>query len=460
MGARSRDEQRRVAIALRAEGKTWVEIAATLRSRWPELNARAAMRVAHGWNQSDAADAWNALWPEPTKGDKDIGLWEIRRPGFATLDRLARLYECSVADLIADLGDYRYLDAVNRSRATTDRSVVHEDGEVERREFLGGAMALAASVVAPDGFTAVCSGPPGSNELDQLRSAIERATRLERASQYAAVNAVLPGLIVEAEHMSSEASDRHRQEGAGLLSRARALRAWVLIKEDRTSEAESETRTALAGARHAEDPVLVGATLRCLGETHMRAGRYDLACDLAVEAAEVIERSQTTGQDALVIQGAGYLSAATACARRGDGRGADELLEAAQAFADRLGRDVSGAAVFGPSNVAIHRVAIPIDLGDPATALQWAERISFHLPAGLGERWARYLIDVARALVAHRRDAEATDALLEAETIAAEEVRSHRLTRSVLTDLLARERRSSTPELRPLASRCGALEPA
>ena len=116
MGRHERAEQRRVATALRAEGRTWVEIATTLRARWPELNGRAAMRTAHGWNQSDAAEAWNRLWPDRPKTDKDIGLWELRRPGFATLDRLAQLYECSVADLIADVGDYRHLDQASGPR--------------------------------------------------------------------------------------------------------------------------------------------------------------------------------------------------------------------------------------------------------------------------------------------------------------------------------------------------------
>jgi hypothetical protein len=118
MGHYTRYEQRQLATTLRASGRTWVDIATTLRAKWPELNARAAMRVAHGWNQSDAAKAWNELWPDRPKSDKDVGLWEIRRPGFATLDRLARLYECSVADLVADIGDYRHLDTAGRRPAT------------------------------------------------------------------------------------------------------------------------------------------------------------------------------------------------------------------------------------------------------------------------------------------------------------------------------------------------------
>jgi len=89
--------------------------------------------------------------------------------------------------------------------------------------------------------------------------------------------------------------------------------------------------------------------------------------------------------------------------------------------------------------------------------LRQAKRVGPQLPPGFEERRARYLIDLARALSARRRDVEAVRALLEAERAVPEEVRTHRLTRSVLIDLIGRERRGAVPELRPLARRCGAL---
>lgn len=110
MSHKTRATQRQVASGLRSDGKTWVEIAYILQARWPELNSRSAMRVAHAWSQGQAAEAWNRFWPENPKTATEIGLWELRRPGFATLDKLARLYECSVSDLVADLGDYRHRD--------------------------------------------------------------------------------------------------------------------------------------------------------------------------------------------------------------------------------------------------------------------------------------------------------------------------------------------------------------
>jgi len=56
---RSRKQQReQVVRSLRAEGKSWVEVAEALRQRY-RFNARLALRYAHGWSQRQAADEWN-----------------------------------------------------------------------------------------------------------------------------------------------------------------------------------------------------------------------------------------------------------------------------------------------------------------------------------------------------------------------------------------------------------------
>jgi hypothetical protein len=328
-----------------------------------------------------------------------------------------------------------------------------EENDLDRRDFLQGAVAAATSYLT----AGVRRDPysPADGDLLGLKAAVERATRLERATQYAALDVVLPGLLVEAKDVADRASDGTEEDAARLLSRAQALHAWLLIKRDLPDEAEMAATKALAAARDVDDATLAGAALRCLGEVHMRAGRYSTARDLSIEAAEFVKRSRFATSDSLAIMGAGYLSAAMSCARGGDGASASELLDAADACATRLGRDVSAPAVFGPSNLEIHRVAIPMELGDPIAALRHAEQTRLALPSGLEERFGRYLIDVARAYAARHSDSEAMHVLLQAEQVASEEVHTHRLTRAVLLDLLAREQRARTPALRDMASRCG-----
>jgi hypothetical protein len=333
-----------------------------------------------------------------------------------------------------------------------------QEEDVDRRDFLQGAMATAATFVTAG--KGVAPWAPAADDVEGLRAAVARAIRLERAAQYAALDVTLPGLLAEAGEIADGSPDRARQEATGLLSQAEALGAWLFIKRDMPGSAEQAAKGALKTASRAEDVCLAGAAMRCLGEVHMRAGRFATASDLSIEASELVRRAHLSASDALAVTGAGYLSAAMAFARAGDSSSADELLEAASVCAAGLGEDLSTPAVFGPSNVAIHRVALPMELGDPITALENAQTTRLDMLPGHEERAARYLIDVARAHTARHQDADALGALLQAEQLACEEVRMHRLARSVLIDLLGRERRTTTPALRPMAARCGVLERA
>ena len=106
-----RQAQSLLAGQLRARGRTWAEIAAEFRAVY-RVNARVALRQAHGWSQPQAAARWTARWPDDPKTFKNFSYWELwpggtgHAPSLDTLDRLAQLYQCSVTDLLADCGDY------------------------------------------------------------------------------------------------------------------------------------------------------------------------------------------------------------------------------------------------------------------------------------------------------------------------------------------------------------------
>jgi hypothetical protein len=110
-----KQERDQLSLSLRAQGKSWVEIAAVFRERY-RINPRLAFRLVHGWSQAQVVDQWNARWPDEPKTFKSISYWELwpggtgHAPSFHALDNLAQLYQCSVADLLADLPDYRHRD--------------------------------------------------------------------------------------------------------------------------------------------------------------------------------------------------------------------------------------------------------------------------------------------------------------------------------------------------------------
>ena len=368
--------------------------------------------------------------------------------------KLARLLGVSIAELAGLLTTPHPVDPPGIME--TEESIEEQPGgDVQRREFLQGIAAIGVSSTVGRSFHARADDVGVS--LAALRAGVDRATRLEQGAQYTALTVLLPGLITHGRRLTVDATGHAAVDAARLLGTARVVEAFVLVKQDRPADAQAAATEAIALAHQAGDDVLVGTALRCLGETHMRDGSYQLACDLALEGASHIERSGIVTREALAVQGAGLLTAATACARAGDRVASVDLLSAAGHVADQLRDDVVASVVFGPTNVAIHRVAVEVELGDPAAAIRHSAGFRFQPRAGMDERQARYLIDVARAETAVGRGSEAIETLLHAESISPEEVRTHRLTRNVVKELTAGGDGPALP-LRQLAARSGIAE--
>ena len=112
-----RAELHNLARTLRADGRPWPLVADTIRRKY-RINALTALRLAHGYTQSEVADQWCQRWPDDPKTFKNISYWEnwpgkcSREPSLIVLSRLAEIYQCAVADLVAGLGDHSYADEI------------------------------------------------------------------------------------------------------------------------------------------------------------------------------------------------------------------------------------------------------------------------------------------------------------------------------------------------------------
>jgi tetratricopeptide (TPR) repeat protein len=193
---------------------------------------------------------------------------------------------------------------------------------------------------------------------------------------------------------------------------------------------------AIAAAGRTGRPELVAAGAYRQVFVFLAARSLDQAEETARTAADAIALLAVRGEAAAVsLLGGLTLQRAVIAARRGDADAAYRHLDEARVLAGRLGAGRGDHHTeFGPVNVVLHEVAIAVELGDAGRALRTAAGLD---TSGLSpERRARLLLDVARAHAQLRQPAEATAALLEADGLTPEQVRSHGLARQLATDLL------------------------
>ncbi|MER5453813.1 hypothetical protein ABT008_03425 [Micromonospora sp. NPDC002389] len=187
------------------------------------------------------------------------------------------------------------------------------------------------------------------------------------------------------------------------------------------------------------------------------------------EAAERIVRTSVealtsagpvSDPDLISAHGALLLLAAIIAAGQGNAKRASQLLERANGLATTLGSDRNRLWTgFGPTNVVIHSVSAAVRAGNANQAMEIGTRLdTSRLPTVLVGRRAQVDVDLAAAALMSSTDRSvAVLHLLEAERVAAEMVHANVQARTLLLDLLAKERRAATPGLRPLAERAGLL---
>ena len=332
-----------------------------------------------------------------------------------------------------------------------------DEGELARRTY------PAASPIeqAMMGY-----GTPGSVRgresqevsLHYLRAQATSAYQAYQATRYDAAGHILPGLIraVEAAaRFAGAASPTAYEVRARIYDTAAAL----LSRVGEPFFAWAAADRAIFAAEHSGDPVIAAASAWRL--SYMINGRRhpQEALELAMTAIAALERTmRTPSPERLSVYGALHLAAATAAAASFDRATTATLLTAARGIADRTGEANHMGTAFGPVNVAIHAISTSLKLGDHRTATQTGEALDLAaLPVGLVGRRTQVSLDLARAYAMTQKDAAAVNLLLAAERLSPQLVRYDRATRDVLTELLRREHRPSTPELRPLARRAGVI---
>ncbi|WP_433177771.1 helix-turn-helix domain-containing protein [Actinoallomurus sp. CA-150999] len=289
---------------------------------------------------------------------------------------------------------------------------------------------------------------------------MRRVNNLYQAARYDEVGRLLPGLIdvVEQARFSCARAERRTADTLRAL-----IYHSVTMTLSRVGDAELAWMAAdrsIAAAEAAERPLLGAVSAYRLGYVLIRLKQAANAEDLLMRTADALAATTRRGRPpALSVRGGLYLAATTAAAARFDRAGADRHLAMAREVAGQVGADRNDFwSAFGPTNVVIHEVSIAVAFGDAKLAMRRGEALDAdRLGAGLHGRRTQVLLDLARAYAQQRKDAAAVNTLLRAERVSPELVRYDQRTNELLTELVRREHRASTPDLRGLARRAGVI---
>ncbi len=389
----------------------------------------------------------------------------------------------------------RYREALRAIlRADTDRDLgfhrpirtVNGGVDVDRQQFLRAAAAVSVATVLPAPGPPSRAGAPAAQHSDLLTSlravvtapalwqhaheptpsgvtALDRIARdahqRYQSAEYDTAASVLTDTVADLDALITDvppfttAESLHSSRSIAYLAAAKLASkvndhdlAWVC--------ADRAAQSAMA----ATAPALGAAAYRQVACVFHATARWDDAERISLRTIETITRTAgDPSPDLLSTRGALSLLAAMTAARRGDRAAARKHLASAATDADRLGADGNRVwSAFGPTNVALHAMAVSLAVDEPANAIDIGNRIDpSALPTPLVGRRAQMHLDIADGHLRLRDDATAAVHVLEVERLAPQLLRFTTQARAVVTTMLRRARGSTLPILRGVADRAG-----
>jgi transcriptional regulator with XRE-family HTH domain len=385
---------------------------------------------------------------------------ERKRRGLSQAE-LARLVDRSVA----------WISQVERGVRKVDRmsvlEKVAETLDLPLSELAAEAPVVAATndeVPGTAGLRLVLSGAHSLKAMlhntpapstQQLKSRVDHAWELTHESRYDELADLLRGLVPALENAVRSAPAERQAELFELLAATYQACSASLAKLGEPEAAWIAADRAIGAAERAGNPLMMAAGAFRLGFVFLGARLFDQAEETARTASEALWFLADQGKpEAMSLWGGLTLQRAVAASRLNQADTAYGHLAKAREMAERVGDGRNDYNTeFGPANVALHEVAVAVELGDAGHALRVGSAVDTSMLSA--ERRARLCVDLARAHTQRRQIDDAVAALLAAETITPEQIRNHRIVRQLASDLLSMQDPASS-ELRGLAERVGA----
>lgn len=311
-------------------------------------------------------------------------------------------------------------------------------------------LAIYASVPALRG--ALDDDPDTSQPVDiaTLAAAVDRAMAARMSCEYREVAGTLPGLVADTRRADAEGIPG----GADLLVRALVTAALTIKPFGHIDLSARYAERAELVARRLGDPAAVGAARFAGAQTALASGTLGgrvRSLTSSIQAADELGDDGDAG--ALTWYGMLRLHGALSAASLGRHDDATALLAEAEAAAGRVTGD-PWRVEFGRVNVAIWRVGVSVENGEPERAPYYA-RLVDRSQIRTANRRARLHIDAGRGCYAAGDQKGAVRQWLSADDAAPAELRSRPTVQELVAQIVRDSRRRGWPELHELAVRLG-----
>ena len=298
----------------------------------------------------------------------------------------------------------------------------------------------------------------GTVSIPALRSRVENMSGRHRSAALASMGHDLPALLHDLRVARHAAPASQRATVYGLLAQAYDAAMDMLKQTGFVADATAAIERARWAAQRSGDLLRVLTVEWHFSGEFIRVGELGDAADIIEGGLRELRPLAREDVTAAALTGAYELKASLVAARAGDAVATWERWERARVIGEEIGRDLNEPLAFGPSNVAIWSVALPVEMLDGPEAVRRARQVNPVLgsliPAATvapgrysRERLSRHWIDVGRAYHYRADRDRALSPILEAERIAPHKTRINPAAREVVSHLLRSRRKNDLVEL-------------
>lgn len=296
--------------------------------------------------------------------------------------------------------------------------------------------------------------------LSALLAASRAVTRLNMAGEYTTLALLVGPLITDLYRHAHDSRAEDQRIAWDTLTQVAFDTSVVMRARGHLAVAWSAARTAEEAARSIDSqPGAAAAAFVSSQVLLARPASAKAALDRAERSAAIVgARAQTANE----LQTVGMLHLQASLATAATGGDPRDHLEYAADYAARLDRpipadnsSVISNTTFGSSNVALWKMSVAMEAGEPEAVLDLARKLKPQTLPTPG-RAAQYWVEVGRAAASRRAHEIALDAFLRAESIAPEHVRTIDTVQESVAQMMREAKRGLTAgDLGNLAQRVG-----